>query len=64
MRVITTFDDSNEFDSEVVLTKKSGFRELGEIVNKYKVRAVCISDDYITCCAITRKEKWSDMMQA
>lgn len=61
MRVITEFDDCNTVDSKLFLTRRSGYEELSDIASTYKLRAVCITEDFINCFAVSRRVKWLDI---
>lgn len=57
MKVIIYYDDDSNTDSKTFLTKKSGYSELSSVAAKYKLRAACISEDFIDCIAISKEPK-------
>lgn len=57
MRIIVNYDDCPKSDSQMFLTKKSGYSELGNIAEKYKLRAVCVSDEFVDCMAVSKENK-------
>ena len=61
MRIIVNYDDCPKSDSQMFLTKKSGYSELGSIAEKFKLRAVCVSDEFIDCMAVSKEYKCLSM---
>ncbi len=62
MRIIVNYDDCPKSDSQMFLTKKSGYSELGSIAEKYKLRAVCVSDEFVDCMAVSKENKCLSMI--
>lgn len=61
MKIVTDYDDGSNSDITTVLTTKSGYSELGKVAEKYLLRAVCISEDYINCFAKSKEYKCLSM---
>lgn len=54
MKVVVNYDTDSKSDIKTFLTRKSALEEVGYVIKKHRLRAVCISEGFINCMARSR----------